>query len=133
MNSKHIGETTEAIILAKLIQLGYAVSLPFGNNQRYDMIVDKGNGKLLKAQCKTARETNNGSITLTAASTNGFTYKKTSYRGQIDVFYIYCPTTNQVYEVPINVGGNLSITLRIDEPKPGAPTQNIHWAKDFEI
>jgi hypothetical protein len=45
---------TEAVILAHLIQRGDLIALPFGNNQRYDMVIDRG-GALLKAQCKTGR------------------------------------------------------------------------------
>ena len=48
-NSKAIGETTEAVILAHLVRRGDSVSLPFGNTQRYDMIVDRRD-KLIKAQ-----------------------------------------------------------------------------------
>lgn len=51
-NSKSVGERSEAAILNWLIQLGYAVSIPFGNNQRYDLIADDGKG-LIRVQCKT--------------------------------------------------------------------------------
>ena len=51
---KVTGERTEALILAKLVTAGYAVSLPFGNNQRYDLIYEDA-GVLKKAQCKTGR------------------------------------------------------------------------------
>ena len=41
-NPKAIGEMTEAVILAHLILRGDGVLLPFGNNQRYDMVIDRG-------------------------------------------------------------------------------------------
>jgi len=51
-NTKALGEVTEGVILAHLLRRGEVVLLPFGNNQRYDMVVDRS-GLLIKAQCKT--------------------------------------------------------------------------------
>lgn len=132
MNSKAIGERTEGIVLAQLLRCGYSVLLPFGNNQRYDMVVDKGDGKFVRGQCKTARATSNGCVVFNTASINGFTGKRTSYIGQIDVFWVYAPLTDCVYEVPIgSVGGNAG-RLRISSPNGGA-TSKIRWAKDFVL
>lgn len=40
MLSKNKGELVEAVVLAELMKREIAVSLPFGDNQRYDMILD---------------------------------------------------------------------------------------------
>lgn len=53
MNSKSVGEITEGIVLAKMLRLGYVALIPFGNNQRYDLVVDKGDGAFIRGQCKT--------------------------------------------------------------------------------
>ena len=45
--NKQKGDIGEAKCLAKMIELGIPVSLPFGDNQRYDMIIDV-NGELKK-------------------------------------------------------------------------------------
>ena len=52
------GAFTEAQILSYILNLGYSVSIPFGDKDRYDQIWDI-NGKLLKIQIKTARLNNN--------------------------------------------------------------------------
>src|SRR5262249_30713483 len=52
-NTKSIGEVSEAIILAEFLKAGFPVLLPFGDNQRYDMVVEVG-GRFLRVQCKTA-------------------------------------------------------------------------------
>lgn len=39
-NSKSIGERSEAMALAHFLQLGWVVLLPFGDNQRYDLVID---------------------------------------------------------------------------------------------
>jgi PD-(D/E)XK endonuclease len=49
-----VGHRSEAAILSQLVRQGYRVLLPFGVNQRYDMVLDN-DGRLLKVQCKTGR------------------------------------------------------------------------------
>jgi PD-(D/E)XK endonuclease len=49
-----VGQRTEARILAYLVAHGYGVLLPFGVNQRYDLVLDL-NGRFVRAQCKTGR------------------------------------------------------------------------------
>jgi hypothetical protein len=52
MNTKQLGDETEAHVLTALIGAGYTVSVPFGDNERYDLVLDTGE-RFLKAQCKT--------------------------------------------------------------------------------
>ena len=47
-----VGHRTEAAILSELVRRGYAVLLPFGVNQRYDLVLDL-EGRFVRAQCKT--------------------------------------------------------------------------------
>jgi hypothetical protein len=49
-----VGQRTEAAILSELARRGYSVLLPFGVNQRYDLVLDMGE-RLLRVQCKTGR------------------------------------------------------------------------------
>ena len=53
MNSKMVGNLTEINCLKAFTELGYGVSIPFGDCLRYDLVVDIKN-KLYKIQCKTA-------------------------------------------------------------------------------
>ena len=128
MNSKAKGELSEGIVLAYLLKKGYSVSIPFGNNQRYDFILDEG-GKLLKVQCKTARFTN-GCVCFSVASVNGFNGKRTTYAGQEDLFLVYCPQTDAVYRFPAEEAGKSAMYLRVDKNRGGA-TSKIKWAKDY--
>ncbi|HEY4433318.1 MAG TPA: group I intron-associated PD-(D/E)XK endonuclease, partial [Candidatus Cybelea sp.] len=59
-NTKAVGDLSEAVVLAELIQAGYKVSLPFGEGQRYDLILDN-EGVLSRVQVKTGR-LRNGAI-----------------------------------------------------------------------
>jgi hypothetical protein len=131
MNTKAIGELSEGVILAHLLQMGWAISLPFGNNQRYDLIADTS-GKLLKLQCKTAHF-HKGCAVFATASKNGFTNERKCYKGQIDAFVVYYPPTKSVYLVPVEVAASTAMYLRLDPLKPNAPKSTVHWAKDYEL
>ena len=129
VNSKAKGEVSEAFILAALTERGYPVSLPFGNNQRYDLIVDNGT-VLLRAQCKTGR-IRNGAVLFSTCSTNGFTCEKTSYEGQIDLFLVYVPDSGLIYWVPIEGCPATQMSLRIGDAERGSNASGIRWAHDY--
>lgn len=40
-NKKQVGDKGEAKILSDLISRGYSVSIPFGDNDKYDLVLDK--------------------------------------------------------------------------------------------
>lgn len=126
-NSKSIGERSEAIILAHILKLGYSASIPFGNNQRYDMILDDGE-KLFKVQCKTGRLIQ-GCVSFSVASKNGFTKKRKSYHGDVDLFLVHCDGV--IYRIPISDVPTNEMRLRIEPLKPTAPTSTVRWAKDY--
>ena len=45
-NHKAIGELSQAYIIARLIEIGYNVLVPYGDNLRYDLIIEDGEEKL---------------------------------------------------------------------------------------
>lgn len=55
MNTKQIGNLTELQCITALYELGCSISIPFGNSDKYDFIIDYKN-KLYKVQCKYAHE-----------------------------------------------------------------------------
>lgn len=116
---KATGEISEAIVISEMIKIGLVVSLPFGDNQRYDMVVDNGKG-LFRCQCKTGR-LRGGAIKFNACSTRSNTKgsHKTTYQGQADLFAVWCQETGCVYVVPIpKDGGNrYEINLRVEPPR----------------
>lgn len=130
MNPKAVGELSEAIILAHLMKKGWAVSLPFGNNQRYDMLVDDGE-RILRAQCKTGRSVR-GCVEFATSSKNGFTGVRTAYAGQVDIFLVYFPKNGAVYLFPAEEATATFVNLRID-PNNGGATSKIRWASNYQI
>lgn len=132
MNTSHkvAGEIAEALILARLIQLGYAVSMPFGNNQRYDLIVDDGNS-LRRAQCKTGRM-RNGAVTFAVCSKNGFTGVRKAYHGEIEEFLVYCPDNDGYYRVPAAGVGSNQVSLRVS-PAKNNQDYGVRLASDYVL
>lgn len=130
-NTKTIGERSEAMVLATLLRLGRVVLMPFGDNQRYDMAIDVGDGKIIRGQCKTARR-EKGCLTFSCSSVNGFTGERRDYRGQCEVFWVYDPHGDSVYEVPVDLAGRSTCSLRT-EPTRGGSKSNTRWASDHLI
>lgn len=57
LSEKHKGDSAEAVLLAECVLRGLNVSIPFGENQLYDLVVEHGtSGKLLKVQVKMRKE-----------------------------------------------------------------------------
>lgn len=127
MNHKVKGEISEACILARLVKLGIPVSLPWGDNQRYDMVIEL-DGKLLKAQCKSSRIVGNN-IVFNAFSTHPSTGKHTSYYGQVDILLVYNQTLDKVYMLYLDdLKDQLQVTLQIIADK-----SKVRKAADYEI
>lgn len=131
MNSKRIGNISEAKILAKCVEKQWVVLLPFGDNERYDLVIDRGGG-FERVQVKTGR-LRNGVIIFNAHSTVGRarTNSHKGYLGEADLFGVYSSELDKVYLVSVNNVGSTVVSLRVDEPKLNINT--INWAKDFEI
>lgn len=55
MTTKQLGNIGEAKVLAKFVELKVPVYIPFGDNEKSDLIAEF-NGKLNKIQVKTSEE-----------------------------------------------------------------------------
>jgi len=138
-NHKAVGEQSEAIILAKLLEVGYGVLTPFGENKRYDLVIEDADGNFYRIQCKTGWLEDEGNVIAFATSSMYYRLKdgktghgRKDYRGQIDYFAVYCSGTKQVYLVPVDHVGLTFARLRLTPPK-----NNNQWgykmAKDYEL
>ena len=120
--NKQKGNVGEAKCLAKMIELGVPVSLPFGDNERYDMIIEH-NGRLEKIQVKysSVQESEGSTCFKLCSSTNHTTNKHYStYENDIDAFLLYNALTDEVYYLPMEVVGNKkTLTLRMQPSKNG--------------
>ena len=115
--------------MASLLEKGEVVLLPFGDNERYDLVIDE-DGTFTRIQCKTGR-LRNGVIVVKTCSYGRDGSTKKDYIGSADKFGIYCPENDKTYLVPVSEVGSRGVYLRIDPPKNNQ-INNIRWAKDYE-
>lgn len=131
MNSKDIGERTEGMLLAKFLQKGWVVLLPFGDNQRYDFVIDRGNG-FERIQAKTGRIRAGAIIFNSASSQHHRGNGKRDYRGQCEYFAAYVPAIEKCYMIHVDMCGRSTVSLRL-EPSKNYQEKNIRIAIDYEI
>ena len=121
-NSKIKGNSTELGCMLAFIKKGWVVSIPFGEDSRYDMVVDRGSD-IIKVQCKYAKYYNNSTLKLTTMHNN-----KKYIEGEIDYFAtIY---KDKCYLIPYE--NKKAITLRLVPPKNNQK-KSIRFAHDYFI
>lgn len=134
-NSKDIGDRTEAIILAELLKAGLNVLLPFGDNRRYDLLVDI-DGKFIRVQCKTGYQ-QNGCVKFATRSVyrgkNGVIVKRQYTKEEIDFIMVYSREHDKTYIVPVEKLAKGIMALRVEETKDRTNYKHIKWAKDYEF
>lgn len=131
MDSHRKGELTEAIVIAELKRRSIPVSLPFGDNERYDLVVETPEGALLRVQVKTGW-LSEGKIEFHTRSqhtnSKGNTYKP--YDGEIDDFLVYCHELETLHFIHEDEFEG-SISLRVEAPE--MENRRINWAADFKF
>ncbi len=135
-NHKAIGERSEAIIMARLLEVGYSVLMPFGDNRRYDLVIEDADGHFWRIQCKTGWMDEGKSVVIFAtASSYNHTMKNKgwkNYKGQCEYFAVYCPENKGMYLVPVDQVGVTQAILRL-APTANNQGKNVRWAKDYEL
>jgi hypothetical protein len=130
-NSKDTGDETEARVLQELVAAGFSVSIPFGDNDKYDLVVDD-DGTLYRVQCKTAWANKPETIRFNTHSqtTRNGRYHEESYHGEIDAFLVRYPKTETLYWIAVSESTGQKMELRfegdIDHPR-------INWAEEYEF
>lgn len=133
LESKQKGIITELQCITAFNQLGYHISIPYGENSRYDFIADIS-GKLIRVQVKTSRYKDElkNSIIFSCKSTrksmsNTRTVRYTSE--EIDYFCTYF--NNKCYLIPIEECSTEK-TLRFEPPANGQKI-GITFAEEYEL
>lgn len=131
-DTKRVGNLTELQCITGLYELGCEVSIPFGNSQKYDLIIDYNN-HLYKVQIKHANEQDNGNYFTVKTRWQGHNhtgYNYTSYTAE-DIDFFATWYKGIVYLIPIAECGGAEKTIRFTSPKNGQ-TKGINFAHDYE-
>ncbi|USZ69374.1 group I intron-associated PD-(D/E)XK endonuclease [Halorussus salilacus] len=130
-NSKDKGDETEATVIQRLISNGYSVSIPFGDNDKYDLIVDDGN-RLYRVQCKTAWANKEETMRFNTHSqtTKDGEYHEKTYHGEIDAFLVRYPEDGTIYWVDVEDATEQKMELRFDAE---IAHPSINWAEEYKF
>jgi hypothetical protein len=132
---KEVGDRSTFAIMYALRLEGFAILVPFGENTRYDLVIDNGR-QLRRVQCKTGR-LRNGAVWFAMCSS--YTHHpnpkilRRDYEGEVDDFAVFCPELGAVYLIPIeDLKPKRQATLRVDPPRNGQ-RDGIRFAAPYEI
>ena len=133
-NTKQVGNLTELQCATRLYELGCAVSIPFGNSEKYDLIIDINN-HLYKIQCKHSSEycDDYGNLDYikfkaTWQSHNAKSWAQFKYEeNEVDFFATYYD--GECYLIPREECSNEK-RLRIKPPKNGQ-IKGVSFLKDY--
>ena len=134
MNSKSIGNIGEEKVLCKFVELGIPVYIPFGDNEKSDLIADF-NGKLNKIQVKTSLKAEEGKMIFDLTSStfhrkNGVRHIYSS--DEIDYFACYNIERDKIFLIPIDKAPKTSIHVRYEKPKNNQ-TKGIIFEEQYLI
>ena len=131
LTSKQKGNLTELQCLTAFCQYGCSISIPYGDNSKYDFIADV-DGRLLKIQVKTASLKDEGAIKFSCRTTHVYSpgLKNERY-SSTDIDYFATYWNGQCYLVPVNEC-SVEKTLRFEYPKNGQK-KSITLASEYEL
>ena len=124
--TKRRGELGEAAFLSKAASLGFGVSKPWGDSDRYDLVVDAG-GRMLRVQVKSAHR-------VSASPSGGYHFracphKRVPYRDdEIDILVAYVVPENVWYVFPASAFSNMK-SMRLF-PSPGKKTSKFEQYRE---
>lgn len=131
MESHRKGDLTEAIVITELKRREIPVSRPFGDNERYDAIVETPDGRLVRVQIKTGW-LSDGVLRFHTRSqhtnASGNVYK--TYDDTIDYLLVYAEELDGLFLIGVHEFDVL-ISLRVEEPHQRHRT--TQWAKYFRF
>lgn len=133
MNTKKYGNIGESNAIFLFTKYGIPVYIPFGDNEKSDLIVEI-DGRFLKIQVKTSVKAEDGKMIFDLTSStchrkNGVKHKYSCE--EVDFFFCYNVERNKSFLIKNN-GSYTAIIIRYEKPK-NHQTKNINYEKDYEF
>ena len=128
MHKKTKGAIAELHVCADLMRRGWRVLLPYGENNRYDLVAEK-DGRFIRVQVKYSTP-KDGKMYVNCQSSNNWSVEPYT-SDQIDVIAAFNPEGHRVYYVPSNKMRKTAMALRL-EPTKNGQKKKVRYAKDFD-
>ncbi len=129
-STSRLGNIARGAVALALHSMGKCVLLPLNDDQRYDLVIDEGEG-FLRVQCKLGRLIK-GCVEFRTCSYNPYAKGRLYTAGEIDLFGVYCGELHTCYLVPVDEVPAQRCYLRV-EPSRNNRAQRVRWAKDYLI
>ena len=127
MHKKTKGSVAELAVALRLMKEGWQVLIPYGENTRYDLVVER-DGRFLRVQIKYVTP-KDGVLRVNCRSSNNWSvFQYTSE--DIDVIAAYDAQSEQSYFVPVAQLRKGAIRLRPLPPK-NHQTHQVRFAREF--
>ncbi len=127
MDKKTKGSIAELRVSSDLMEKGWNVLIPFGENNRYDLVVER-DGRFVRIQVKYVTP-KNGAMEVNCRSSNNWSVRPYTC-DEIDFIAAYNPEDQAVYYVPISKIRKKSMKLRL-EPSRNGQKLYVRYAKEF--
>lgn len=124
------GDIAEAKVLAYLVENGYKVFLPWGEDNRFDLLCEI-NGEYKRIQIKYVSPKNDCLEIPLRSANNWSTIRYSSMN--VDYIAAYNPENDKIYFIPLGMFNNIAtLKLRFAKTK-NKQLKNVRWASDYEL
>ena len=127
MHKKTKGAIAEFHVCADLMQRGWRILIPYGENNRYDLVAEK-DGKFTRIQVKYVTP-KCGTLYVNCRSSNNWSVLPYT-ANQIDMIAVFNPQHRAVYYVPVGQIRKSAMRLRLDPTKNGQKLK-VRFASEF--
>ena len=114
-------------VVAHLLERGWKVLLPIGENQRYDLVAER-DGRFVRIQVKYVTP-KRGMLEIKCASSNNWSLLRYSAK-DIDAIAAYDSKNENIYFIPVSNVNRSSFNLRIEQSRNNQRL-NIHAASAY--
>lgn len=131
LSTQEKGLASEAKAISYLVDRGFTVLEPFGDNERYDIVIED-DGEFERIQVKTGKLKDSYidfKLSSNRSHASGVTHKPYT-SDEVDSFIVVCHELEELYYVPIDDVGSSSMRLRL---KAKQEQPQINWAEEYEI
>ena len=134
MDTKKIGNIGESKAIAKFVEYGIPVYIPFGDNERCDLLAEFG-GKINKVQIKSSTTFNGNCTTfcILSSSYHRNRQKRKYTEEEVDYFVLYDVVTDKMFLLDFSeTGGHGEVRIRYTKTKNGN-IKNIKYYNEYLI
>ena len=134
MHTKDLGTWGECLVQTQILEHGFLLYAPIGENTRSDLILERENGYLIKVQVKTLnRYKKDSEVTPFSMVSSGPNYKYTYTSSDIDWFAVVDVKTKKIAWISIGLleaNKTKCLSLR-HSPTKNNQRKGTHWFDDY--